>query len=358
MKHCILFLFLLALAACDTPVEEPSSTTTPQKVNNIPSSPPERELRTPLDSISKYLSDNPDDAEAHAVRANMYLDKRNLQFGLADANEALRLDSNNATAYLAMGKLFYTQNKTRDARTAWTTCMKLDKQNVECRMRLAELYIAVRDFEQALKLLNEVTKIDNTKATAFLMKGVISRDFKQDTALALNYFQKAIDLDQDYLDALDLMAVTLSNIGDTTAQFYFDRILAINPNRADVYYKMGVLYMNAGLANKALSAYTKAVQLNPSDAQSYYNLGFMHLEFKEYAKARDYFDQAIKSKSRNYQAYYARGYSFEMLGNTDQAKADYRKSLEILNIYKPAAEGLARLNALDAEVQASMNQKK
>jgi tetratricopeptide (TPR) repeat protein len=355
MKHRILYFLFAGLVACSSPSTEDDTQNTAQ--NNAPSSPPDREIRTPLDSISKYISDNPEDAEAYALRANLYLDKRNLQFGLADANEALRLDSNNANAYLAMGKLFYTQNKSRDARTAWTTCVKLDQENVECRMRLAELYIAVRNFEEALKLLNEVTKIENTNATAFLMKGVIARDFRQDTALALNYFQKAIDLDQDYLDALDLMAVTLSNVGDTTAQFYFDRILAQSPNRADVYYKMGVLYMNAGEPNKALSAYTKAVQLNPSDAQSYYNLGFMHLEIKEYAKARDYFDKAIKSKDRNYQAYYARGYSFEMLGNTDQAKADYRKSLEILNIYKPAAEGLARLNAMDAEIAADRKRK-
>ncbi len=351
MKKWMYILPLVFGIACTDHVEETQEEQQKEVVQRTTKTKP-RTSTGNLDSLNSYISANSNDAAAYARRANAYLKKRNLQFALADVNEALRLDSTLAEAHLALGSLYYTQNKTREARNAWTKCVSLEKEHVECRMRLAELYIAVKNYDKALVLLNEVTEIDKQNATAYLMKGVIARDFKADTSLALNYFQRAIDLDQEYMDALDLMAVSLTNQGDTLAKYYYDRMLSLDPNRSDTYYKMGVFYMKIREYNRALEAYTKAVQLNPADAQSHYNMGFIHIEVGEYKKALEFFNQAIQLQERNYQAYYARGYCYEMLGNADAAKADYRKSLDILSIYQPAAQGLSRIKQMDAQIEA------
>ncbi len=353
MKQFLLFLSLsVLLVSCNNTPEDASETQNSEMQQNTNVNPTQVRGSSPLDSLSNFIDANPSSAKAYAERANLYLQKRRMEFALLDVNKALALDSNVAKTYEVLGGIAYIQNKTRQAKNEWTRCIALDKNNVACRMALAELYIAVKNFEPAIKLLNEATALDDRNATAYIMKGVVSRDFSNDTALALNYFQKAVDLDQDNLDALDLMAVTLGNIGDTTAEFYYKRILRLDPNRPDVFYKMGVFYMKTNQANRALEAYTKAVQLNPADAQSYYNLGYMHLELRLYKQALDYFSKAITAKDRNFQAYYGRGYAYEMIGNPEAAKADYRKSLEILPIYEPAKESLARVLRTDAEVAA------
>lgn len=356
MKKFLLLLTLVTLfiACSSNPTAESEPNAQEENVQtNTSKNPIQASGANPLDSLSNFINANPSNAKAYANRADLYLKKRRMEFALLDINKALDLDSNLAKAYEVLGGIAYIQNKTRQAKNEWTRCITLDKNNVACRMALAELYIAVKNFEPAIKLLNEATALDDRNATAFIMKGVVSRDFSNDTVLALNYFQKAIDLDQNNVDALDLMAVTLGNIGDTTAEFYYKRILKLNPNRPDVFYKMGVFYMRTNQPNRALEAYTKAVQLNPADAQSYYNLGYMHLELKLYKQALDYFSRAIKAKDRNYQAFYGRGYAYEMIGNPEAAKADYRKSLEILPIYEPAKVALARVKSIDAEVAAS-----
>jgi tetratricopeptide (TPR) repeat protein len=355
----LLLLVFITLIGCKNTPEETVVTpkeNKPQSSTRKPSTSTSTPRGAIFDSINAVIKAEPQNAAAYAHRADMHLQRRNTQFALVDVQQAFALDSNFAKAYEVYGGIAYTQNKTRESKNAWSKCIELDKENVACRMALAELYIAVKNQKPALLLLNEVIKIDKQNAAAYLMKGVVTRDYLGDTALALNYFQRAVDLDQDNMDALDLMGVTLGNIKDTTALFYYDRMLAINPNRADVYYKKGVLYMSVDEPNRALEAYTRAIQLNPKDAQSLYNLGYMHIELKLYRQAIDFFTRAINAKQRNYQAHYGRGFAYEMLGNPELAKQDYHQSLEILSIYTPAQEALARIKQTDAEVAKRQQQ--
>ncbi|MGB0177453.1 MAG: tetratricopeptide repeat protein, partial [Owenweeksia sp.] len=257
---------------------------------------------------------------------------------------AMQIDSNSAEARLLKGKLHFVQNRTRQSKLEWERCIQLDPENVPCRLKMAELYIVVMDFTAALELLNEVIKIDNNNAEAYFYKGIVVRDFKLDTSLALQYFQRAIDLKQDYVKALDMMGVMLSTRNDTLAKYYFQRILALEPNRGDIYFKLGVYYMNRKEMNRALESYTKAVQLNPKDAGSYFNMGVIHVDLKAYEQAAGFFTQAINSQEKNYKAYYGRGYCYEVTGQFEKSKEDYLMAIQSNPSYTPAGEGLERVN--------------
>ena len=296
-----------------------------------------------LDSINELVANDPLNAKKLALRAKVYLSSNNTQAARNDINKALGIDSNVAVVREANGELYYMINRGRAAQKEWEACIKLDPENSSCLMKLGELYIAVKNYERALELINRQLEIDDKDAQAYFMKGIVVRDKYNDTALALQYFQNAVDLKQDYIDALDMLGVTLANRGDTLAPFYYKRILEYQPNRYDIYYKMGAYYMNQNEENRALEAFTNAVQINPADAESYYSMGYIHLQLRQFAQARDLFTKSINARDRNYKAYYGRGYSFEMLGDVINAQNDYKKAIEILPMYTPAKEALARV---------------
>ncbi len=298
---------------------------------------------SPLDSLNNYLGKNPNDAHALVNRAKSHLKNRNLPAAAGDIMAALQIDSNLAEAHSLKGEIHYIQNQTRQARDEWIKCINLDPENTDCRMKLTEIYVAVKNYDKALEQVNAVIAYDKYAAPAFFLKGYIIRDYKRDTVTALQYFQKAIDLDQNYIDALDIMGVTLTNRKDTLARYYFERILELQPNRADIYYKLGVYYTNIDDINRALESYTKALQINPHDPESLFNLGYLYVEIREYQEAKEYFSRAILAKQRNYKAYYGRGYTFEVTGDVINARKDYQKALEILPIYEPAKKGLKRI---------------
>lgn len=299
-----------------------------------------------MDSLDQQIAKYPQNSALLARRAKLYLAGQNIPAARKDINHAIQIDSNVAEVHAAKGELNYMLNHTREARNEWEKCLKLNPDKSDCIMPLAELYIAVREYDKALKLVDKEIKLDDNDARAYFMKGIIVRDKNQDTALALQYFQNAIDINQDYVDALDMMAVTLAQRGDTLAKYYYNRILKINPNNSDTYFKLGVYYMNQGDVNKAIESYTKAVQINPHDADSYYNLAYLYVEEKDYHDAAQFFTKAIDNQARNYKSYYGRGYCYEMMGDVIKAKKDYEAALKILPMYKPAHEALARIKKL------------
>ncbi len=297
-----------------------------------------------LDSVNQLLANDKYNAKLLAIRANLYLAAQNVESAKNDINLANTIDTNVAVLREARGELAYMMNRNAKARMEWEKCIKLEPENVTCLMRLTELYIALQNYDRALELVNRLIDIDSDDPQAYFMKGIIVRDKYQDTTLALQYFQNAVDLKQDYIDALDMMGVMLAARGDTLAKYYYQRILDQQPNRDDIYYKLGVYYMNRGEVNRALEAYTTATKINPRATEAYYSMGYMHIELKQYQKARELFTKSIQADSRNYRAFYGRGFAFEMLGDVINAKKDYRQVLEMLPMHKPAAEALARVN--------------
>lgn len=301
--------------------------------------------KSKLDSLSAVISAEPNNLEALVQRGSILLQGGNQQNAWLDFQRAYAIDSLNPDLLLNLGDLYMRRNQSRQARNMWTNCALSDPQNIDCRLNLVKLHASIQNFEPALRYANELIEIDPYYAPAYLYKGVIVRDSRKDTALALQFFQKATELDQNYVEALDLLAVSLASQKDTLAQYYYKRILAIQPNNADVYYKLGVHYMDLDELNRAIEAYTKATQIDPYHADAFYNLGYIFtVMVKEYKDAIDYYSKSIAADpEHNYKAYYGRGYAYEMLGDVINAEKDYRKTIELLPVHQPAAAGLKRI---------------
>ncbi|MCE2816754.1 MAG: tetratricopeptide repeat protein [Cryomorphaceae bacterium] len=298
-----------------------------------------------LDSLNAVLKEEPENVKALVARADWYLQTKNFPYAKMDAMAAFTVDSNDHDALRVLGDAHYVSNETRISRDAWMRCAKLFPKEVECRLKLAELYQVVMEYEKSIQVVDEVLKLDPNNATAYYIKGVNIRDQKLDTNMALAYIQKAIDLDPKYEEALDMAGVLHSAMNSPLAVSYFERLAELRPNDFNVYYKVGMYHLNTRNWNSAIEAFTQATQLNPKDAESYYNLGFIHLELQMYREARQYFTQSIEARAVNYRAHYARAFVIERLGDLKAAEADYLKALEYNPSHAPSQEGLGRVRA-------------
>ena len=300
-------------------------------------------LDVKIDSITALIESNPERGIYYAERANLWLDNKQISKAIEDVDQAWKLDSASERVLLIRGDAYFIRNQTRVSRDSWLKCIELNPENLICRLRLAELLLAVRDFEASLTQVNEILKQDARNYRATFMKGTIIRDLYGDTNKALQWVQKSIELKEDYLDAIDMMGVLLSAKGDPLAASYFKNALVYAPNRPDLYYKLGLSEMQQGKYNEAIEAYTTATQLDPKDADSYFNMGYIHVELKNFDIARDFFTQSIQAREENFKAFYGRGYCYEMLGDINNAQNDYKQALSINPDYEAAEISLARL---------------
>lgn len=295
------------------------------------------------DSLNNFIAENPNNVDALIVRSRKYMKSQNLKYAAADASAALDIDSNNANVLLLWGEINYLSNQTRLSKNAWERCIKIDPQNVNCRLKLAELYNIVQEYNKSQKLVDQALEIDNSNAVAFFIKGMNIRDMKGDTTTALQYFQRAIDLDNNYVAALDMMAVMLSLKGDSLSLLYFNRILEIDPNNYPTYYNRGLFHLKKQNWNEAVKDFTTCTQLKKTDVESLFNLGYIHLQLRNFDIARDYFSQAIDIQPANHRALYGRGYAWEMLGDVTNAERDYREALRYNPQHQPSKIALQRL---------------
>ncbi len=343
----IVFIIAISLSACNSASQDSEADQKGSENSQPDSTAPQGQIAPSdrLDSLDAVLKSDPNNLEALTLRGKKRMKRGDLQNALFDFQRVQEIDSTYQDMLLALGELYMRRNQSRQARDAWLSCANNSPQALDCRINLGRLYASVQDYKPALNFLNEAIEIDPYNAEAHLLKGVVIRDGVRDTNLALTFIQRATELDQEYVEALDLMGVMLADKEDTLAPYYYKRILNIDPERWDIYYKLGVYYMNQDEINRALEAYTKATQINPYDADSYYNMGYLFTtQVKDYREAKKYFSQSIQAKpNNNYKAYYGRAYAYEMLGDVINAEKDYLKSLELLPLYQPAREGLARV---------------
>jgi tetratricopeptide (TPR) repeat protein len=70
-----------------------------------------------------------------------------------------------------------------------------------------------------------------------------------------------------------------------SADCYFDRALRFRPNDGAVYLVYGLYLAKKGLHERALTAYTRALELMPDSAEAHYDIGLLYAEMKDYAAA-------------------------------------------------------------------------
>lgn len=301
------------------------------------------------DSLNQYLAQNPFDVDALLARSERYIAAKNIPYAEADVRAAMELDSLNPDVLLHWGDIHFYKNRTRQSKDAWLKCIEIDPNNVDCRLKLAELYNLVQNYRESLKLVNEVIAIDPKQPVAYFIKGNNIRDLSGDTAAAVRYVQEAIELDPDYWAAIDYAAVMMSYMGDPLAEQYFKRLVEIDPNNQPTYYKMGMFYMGQENWNEAIQAFTQATQLRPTDAESFFNLGYIHLELGVNSTALDYFNKSIQARQVNHRAYYGRGFTYERMGDLERAISDYRQALAYNPQHEPSKIGLQRVMRLKNE---------
>ncbi|MFC2123809.1 adenylate/guanylate cyclase domain-containing protein [Bacteroidota bacterium] len=132
----------------------------------------------------------------------------------------------------------------------------------------------------------------------------------KDKDCAINYYQKAIQLDSQFADAY----VPLGNLifyGSGTEMIspldwselaqpiidtlltYINIALGIDPNLAEAYFMLGMYYINVNIDYvKGIEMFEKAIDLNPNYYNATYRLGMNYFRKGDYIKSLKYFKKA------------------------------------------------------------------
>ena len=297
----------------------------------------------PFDSITQLIDAAPNDAELLHDRGKMFLEAGELSLALGDVGRALMVDSSNADYYLTISDIYFKGSKPAESMAALKRAGELEPENVEVPLRLAEFYLYIQNYAEAVKATNDALRLDSRNDRAFFLKGFCYKEVG-DTVKAADQFQRAVENNPDHVDAYVELGILYDIKKDPVAEQYYRNALRVDPNSKEALYGLGMHLQGSDRLNDALRVYTDLVQRHPGHANAMYNMGFINYEnIKDYQHALMYFEDAVKANPDFVKAIYMRGLSYEAMGNIQRAKAEYRFALEKDPTYTLALQGLERL---------------
>lgn len=297
-----------------------------------------------LSAINKRILNDPSNPDLYHERAKYHFERtKDYDAALGDMARALKIDSTKAPYFLTLSDLYFTVNKTGNAKAALEKAIEVDPKNTDAMLKLAELHLYVRKHQESINYINLALKVDQYNSKAYFMKGM---NYKEtgDTALAISSMETAVEQDPQYYAAYVQLGILHAAKKSPLAESYYNNALRIKPKSVEVLYNRAKFYQDMANWNAAIQAYSELLKVEPSYKYAHFNLGVIHLvNLKVYEQALIHFNDAIRFDPEYKEAYYGRGTAYQSMGDVQKAAADYRSALRIDPAYQPAMQALKGL---------------
>ncbi|HEX8833842.1 MAG TPA: tetratricopeptide repeat protein, partial [Abditibacteriaceae bacterium] len=277
--------------------------------------------------------------------------------------DATKLNPQGAPAFLQLGLLYIEKKRWTEAQDALRRYVTLNKDDFIGLFNLALSYdYAGNKFDDALKFYSQAEALQPQDPA---VKNNVGRIYLKrklyDDAIA--QFRKALEIDADFIDARNNLALALAAKDDlagsnaewkklidsaTASLKRFQtpaqraetqqRIIAARAALAENYLK-DKLYADSAAEYKAL------LKLAPNNLAAMSNLGLALYHTREYAQSLKYYDEILKRQPNNAVAHNNRGVVLEAMNNRGAALAAYKKAVELKPDYAEAKSNRDRLLA-------------
>lgn len=154
-------------------------------------------------------------------------------------------------------------------------------------------------------------------------------------------FEKAYEMDNNFIDALYSMGCAQYDLGDfEEAIKTFGKVSLADPTDTKAIYRRADCFNALKQYRNALNNYTLAVNID-RNSLAYYNRGVFLMHIKYYKDALNDFEKSIRRDNTNTGAYFFRGTAQLFLGEFLKAVDDYNTTLKFDSLDFDAMLGIA-----------------
>lgn len=183
---------------------------------------------------AQILKDDPKDSDARSLAASFLLDKGDISKALSELQSVVTRNPENAVARYQLGRAYLAHGEREPARTQLEKSISLRGDMLLPRLELAGLQVLHQEYQAALESVKEILKLDPGNINAKLIES------------------------QAYLGQ--------KRYGES--QTLMDAMAKSNPSSPDVFYQVGVSYMEQGKLKEAEGAFQRAYELNPANPRA------------------------------------------------------------------------------------------
>ena len=272
------------------------------------------------------------------IRKLLNLDRPLTKAELDQAHQALAqalflksLSDRRPEPYILQGQVHVALKLYEQAFADLSEAIRLDPRNDYAHLRLGMLLVEQGKADPGLKEIDVALALNPKSKWAWLWRGIVVAEKKQDLAAARAAYDKALALDPRFDMAWYNAAWTWMSGAQKDykkAREMMERALAINPDYKEAYYGMGMVYGYQNLYDVASVYMSKAIGLDERFMTAWKWRGVMYGEMGKHEAALADFGKAIELDPTSAELYVWRAKNYERLGRLNEAIADLRFALE------------------------------
>jgi tetratricopeptide (TPR) repeat protein len=251
--------------------------------------------------------------------------------------KAVELDPTFASAYWRLASAYGMLNNPQDTYRAIEKAWNLSKRATEVeRLWIEARYASLieKNWEKNLRIIQEIADKFPKDKEAHYRLGYWWYD-NRDRKKSIEEFNKALNLDPNYADALNMFAYSYLNWGDyEKAIEYFKKQISVLPGKPNPLDSLAEAYVWMGKLDDAIATYKKALEVKPDFYSSMFSLQYVYALKEDYPEAIRWLDKYIEvapSSGIKLAGYFWKGFYSSWVG-------DLEKSLGFLQRTEDLAE--------------------
>jgi len=255
--------------------------------------------------LEEALKRSPDYAEALAQLAQVDFSQQHPGEAIDRVKKQLQIVPNRWQLWNILGLVSEQAHQDESAREAYLTAIRLDSQVIEPRSHLASLDLRVGHSDEAVNALHDILKVDPKNLPALTLLGS-ELDRRGVVAGARDAYERILQIDPRRADVANNLAVLLSHTGqdDGRAIQLAELALSIDPKNPHIADTLGWLLCRSTSTDQAKAApvYVRAASLLafsasqiPENPVIQFHLGVASQKSGDLEGARRAFGRALKS---------------------------------------------------------------
>lgn len=268
-----------------------------------------------LDALSTVIEKSPEEPMPYVERGIIHFKSGDFQNATNDLNKAITLDNNSAKAIFWKGRLFFEATNWKDALYSMDAVLAVDSSFYEAFIWRG----FIRVFESRLKP-GEIFAEESDKK-----KKIAKESFD----LGWADFEKALKMNNKDPEVFYRRGLVLLDAGKfDDAVRDFRQAVALKPDFTEAWMALGRVKFDQGFYSEASILLTKSMNLVPNNIQALYWRGECSLKLNFLQQAISDYSKALQINSGFTKALLKRGETYKLMGNSELAVADFTAALE------------------------------
>lgn len=287
--------------------------------------------------IERALILEPNVPSFHNNLANALKHQGRVGDAITHYQKALSLEPSNAPAHNNLGILYYQNKQYPEAISSYETALRIKPDYTDAHYHLGMALLHVNETEMAISHFEQVLSLDPKHTEAYYQLGQVHHQ-QNNLDKAVEYYSSCLGLDPQHVESHHGLAAAYTNWGDLkkardhfekTLQYQTDHhearfnfaslllnqkklnealmhylLLLENQPSLDVYYNIGVIYMDQDRHDDAIQYFNEALVFDPDHLETHINIAAVFLKKEDYINASKHYDIVLKQKPDNLEIAY------------------------------------------------------